>query len=249
MTTAKTKTKLQLPKKWRETLALRVDQLQVPELNDAFNVAEAILQGRSESEVQKMVEVLWQSIAPATEAKSAGGVPDLTTIALDPRLIYCLYANGSISTPPRSVSIMESLAVGTVAALGRACDAMDVAKTKVSWQEAARVLAAACAFGEWMYMASSFPDNPGALELFFPGQVRSAAKKKVSSKASSKSKQGWDKKLAPEKQKVYAAYEAGKPWPNVKAATDKIHGDQVTTAVMYEKLYKWLLKYEKRNPS
>lgn len=234
------KSELSLPNNWHNTLAARVEKLPVPELSNAFSDAEAILDGRTETEVQKMAESLWQSIANTQGEKQA-------EIVLDPRTIYGLYSNSLVSKPPRSVSVVDSLAIGTLVALDRACNSMDAIKNKASWLRFAREISAARVFGEWIYMLSSFSNQEHALELLFPGQVRTAAKKKISKKASRKSKKKWAEKLEPEKQKVINAYEAGKPWKNVKAAAAKIHDDAVTNAVMYDKLYKWLLAYEKQN--
>ncbi|MDA8093091.1 MAG: hypothetical protein M0T84_04135 [Betaproteobacteria bacterium] len=233
---------------WREILALRVQKLSISELVDAFSAAEVVLGGKTDASIQNTAESLVQLVAQAGGPKGGNGAAN--SPALDPRAIYCLYSNSfSSSAVPGSFSLVESLAVGTLVALGRACDVIDSLKSQPKWVEIGKVLALASSFGEWMYIASNLPHNGKAFELLFPGQVRAVAKKKASAKASKKAKKGWADKLDPEKQKVFETYEAGKPWPSTKAAAEKIWGDAVTTAVGYDKLYKWLLAYVKGKAS
>ena len=140
------------------------------------------------------------------------------------------------------------MAVGALIALNRACKVVEQVNSSGKALNACMAIASARVCGEWLYLVSSLKSNADALENLFPRQVRTAAKKKISAKASTKSKAVWGGKLGPEKIKVIEAYEAGKPWKDTKAAATKIHGDQVTNAVMYEKLYKWLLAHAKGKP-
>lgn len=244
MTVTFLRTKSLLPKSWRKTLGPRVQKLSIPDLEDALGAAEQILESRLGDEVQNMANDLVKLIA----AKSGKSSAETPTVVVDPRTIYRLYTNTQVLIPLPTPTISESLAIGTLLALFRTCYAVEVAKGKAMTMEASTALANVRAFGEWMYFVSRIKSNAEALELLFPRQVRKAAKKKVSAKATGKSKTYWDTKLGPEKQKVIAAYEAGKPWTNVKEAAEKIHANQITTAIMYDRLYKWLLAYKNGKP-
>ena len=245
MTVTIIRTKSLVPKNWRQALEPRVQKLSIPDLDEAFGVVESILEGRSDAEVESMTNQLVQSIAANAAGKSRAKTP---TVVVDPRTIYRLYTDTKVLIPLPTPTISESLAIGTLLALVRTCDAVDVANGNAMTMEASTALANVRAFGEWMYFVSRIKSNAEELELLFPRQVRKAAKKNVSAKATGKSKAYWDTKLGPEKQKVIAAYEAGKPWTNVKEAAEKIHANQITTAIMYDKLYKWLLAYKNGKP-
>lgn len=235
-------TKSLVPKNWRKTLEARLQKLSIPELFDAFWSAEQILESRSDAEVLNMANELVQSIAPMTVVANGPALP------IFPRMIYHRYSDNLNSTPPKGLSLLESLAIGTLFALDRACDAMTAAKTKPTWQEVCTALASTQAFDEWLYFVSRLKSDADALELLFPRQVRKAVKKKVSAKASGKSKAYWDSKLAPVKKKVIEAYEDGKPWTNTLEAAVEIAANVVTEGVQEDKLYKWLLAYVKGKP-
>ena len=87
MTVTIIRTKSLLPKNWRKTLAPRVHQLPISELNGAFDAAEKILETHSDAEVQKIADNLWQSIAQSGWAVPDGEQPNADGTALDPRTI------------------------------------------------------------------------------------------------------------------------------------------------------------------
>ena len=234
-----------VPNKWRTTLQPRVAKLSIPELEEALSVVKTVLEGRSDAEIQSLACVLVQSVAP-TSGTEPKGVP--LVFVFEPRMIYQLYSSGMTRCTQQALPLIENLAIGTLIAVNRACMAMDQANSIGASPNVYTAVSSARAFGEWLYFLSSLKSNADALEHLFPRQVRTAAKKKISKKASDKSKAYWDKKLAPEKQKVIDAYEAGKPWDNVKKAAIKIWGDAITKAVDFDKLYKWLLAHAKGKP-
>lgn len=234
-----------VPNRWRTTLAARVAKLSIPELDQALSVVKTILEGRADAEIQSLARGLVQLIAPVSTTELEG-VP--LVFAFEPRMIYQLYSNGLISDQPKALTLLESLAVGTLIALNRACKAMDQAQNIGTSLNACAAIASARAFSEWLYMVSSLKNDAGALEHLFPRQVRNAAKKKISAKASSKSKAYWDGKLAPAKQKMVEAYEAGKPWESTLKAAEEISNNIVTDTVKFDKLYKWLLAYVNSKP-
>jgi len=229
-----------VPNDWQTALAPRVTKLSIPELNEALGVAKTILEGRSDTEIQSLARGLVQLVAPDATLTDKG-VP--LVFVLEPRDIYEIYRNDLMPPQYEALSLLGSLAVGTLIALNRACKAADQSMSNGTSSNVCAGIASARAFSEWLYLVSSLKSNADVLENLFPRQVRTAVKKKISAKASSKSKAYWSGELGPEKKKVIEAYEAGKPWKDTKAAATKIHGDEVTTAVMYDKLYKWLLAY------
>lgn len=247
MTTAKTKNKLLLPKNWRTTLAPRVSQLPVLGLSAAFEVAEGILKDRSNVDVQNMADSLLQSIAAGLCKVSGESNSATTSTAIDPRDIYCLYAS-SFSAPPRSASIIESLAIGTLSALDRACDAMDVAKSKASWHEATRALAAACAFGEWIYMMSMQVSGAPVLGMPYPKQeVRALVKAKIKKSKSAAAKKGARKSQKPNKELVFAYYEQHKSeFKSLAHAAEKASGAKLYPESKYSTIYTWLRLYVKK---
>jgi hypothetical protein len=228
-----------LPPNWRETMWPQVQQLGVPELDAAFTKAAAILTNRTEVEVQDIADHLVQSIA------LTGGSSDPKYAVPDPRSIFAIYCcDGNGSAPPQW-HFMEALAVGTVLALAGAWRTSDQAKITKQSSHSGKVLASARAFSEWLYLVHSLATSTETVDLLLPNLVRTAAKKKVTKNASKKSKGVWDAKLEPERQKVYAAYESGKPWGSTLDAATKIYFADVTKAVGSDQLYKWLLKYVK----
>jgi hypothetical protein len=215
--------------------------LGVPELDSAFTAATLTLGSLSEVEVQKIATQLVQSIA------TAEGISNPQSIIPDPRTIFQLYCSMDL-TPPDQIPINQGLAVGAVLALLRACRTSDEVVVTKLWTEAGMALSIARAFSEWFFIVNSLKINASGLNLLFPRQIRAAAKKKITKQASKSAKAAWDAKLAPEKLRVIQAFESGKPWASIKAAADKIHDDAVTTMVLYDKLYKWLLAYSKGKP-
>ena len=227
-----------LPPKWRETMGSQIQQLGVPELDAAFTKAAALLTNRTEVEVQEISDLLVQLIAVT------GGASDPKYVVPDPREIFRLYCHDSMETAP-DCHFMEALAVGTVLALAGAWRTFDQTKITKQSSHSAKALSSARAFSEWLYLVHSLATSTETVELLLPNLVRTAAKKKVTKNASKKSKGVWDAKLEPERQKVYAAYESGKPWESTLDAATKIYFADVTKAVGSDQLYKWLLKYVK----
>ena len=234
-----------VPNNWKTTLEPRVAKLSIPELDETLSVAKTILDHRSDAEIQSLSHGLVQLIA-SESAVELEGVP--LGFSFEPRIVYQLFIDGMTSEESQGLKLLESMAIGALIALNRACRVVEQAGSSANSLSACTAIASARVCGEWLYMVSSLKSNADALENLFPRQVRTAAKKKISAKASSKSKAYWSGELGPEKKKVIEAFEAGKPWKDTKAAATKIHGDQVTTAVMYDKLYKWLLAYVNGKP-
>jgi hypothetical protein len=239
-----TKTKL-LPAKWRTKLREQVDKTAFPELEEAFDAAALILAERTDDEVEQLAQYQLQLIAKASPVQ---GTQNDQSGPNDPRLVYCAHASAgaALNEVLDPQVFRESLAVGTLLALALASDVFANANCPKSWRAATQAIANARAFGEWIYILDTVLSDENQIVKFLPrGFIRAAAKRKVSKKASKKTKSYWDAKLAPEKQKVFKAYDDGGPWTNVKAAAEKIHGDMVTTAIQFDKLYKWLLGYQK----
>lgn len=242
MTVTIIRTKSVLPKNWRKTMESQVQKLLIPELSDAFDVAEKILKSRSEAEVQNMANDLVQSIAARAAGKSSAKGP---TVVVDPRTIFLLYFDTPISTHPPAQPISESLAIGTLLALVRTCDAVDVGDGESITIEASTSLGNARAFGEWLYLVSRLNDNADALELLFPRQVRTAAKVKIKLSKAAAAKKGWRPELKPEKQAVFEYYEKHKAeFKSLADATTKIKNAKITP-YLHSTVYSWLRAYVK----
>jgi hypothetical protein len=229
-----------VPNNWRTTLEPRVANFSTPELDEALCVIKTVLEGRSDAEIQSLALSLVHLVAPDSTIELKG-VP--LGFVFEPRIVFQLYGKGLNSEQTQGLTLLESIALGGLIALNRACRVMEQVKSSGNAPNACTAIASASACGEWLYMVSSLKSNANALEHLFPRQVRIAAKKKVSAKASSKSTAYWEGKLAPAKQKMVEAYEAGKPWASTKEAAEEISNNIVTDTVKHDKLYKWLLAY------
>ena len=124
--TASNKAVLALPKDWRTDLPKRVGKLPFTGLSGAVGSASAILEGRSDAEVQQFTNGLLQLIAeyPPTTV-TLEGVPYVPDV--DPHLIYILHANANLGTGTLAHhlagGLAEHLAIATLLAVARACDA------------------------------------------------------------------------------------------------------------------------------
>jgi hypothetical protein len=244
MTVTIIRTKSVLPKNWRKTLEPRVRKLSIPELLDAFCAAEQILESRSDVEVQNMAGELVQSIAPMTVVANGPALP------VCPRMIYLRYSNSSNSTPPKGLSLLESLAIGTLFALDRACDAMTAAKTKPTWQKACTALASARAFGEWVFMVCMQENgSPYLNKSQNQPEVRAAVKAKIKQAKNLAAKKGWRKKNKPYKQKVFDFYELHKSkFKSTAHAASEVFETQTIGSdegIAFSTVYNWLRAYVK----
>lgn len=236
-----------VPNRWRTTLEARVAKLSIPELDEALSVVKTILEGRSDVEIQSLARGLVQLIAPAS-AIVPEGVP--LVFAFQPRMIYQLYGNNMTSGQPQSLTFLESLAIGTLIALNRACRAMEQVKFTGTSLNVCTEIASARAFGEWIYMVCL---QEGGAPYFNKPQtqqdVRAAVKAKVKQSKNLAAKKGWRKKNKPYKQKIFDFYEMNKSKFKSTAhaasevfATETIDPDD---KIEYSTVYKWLLAYVK----
>lgn len=240
MTITIIRTKSLVPKNWRTTLEARVQKLSIPELFDPYWSAEQILESRSDDEVQNMANELVQLIAQMTAVANGPALP------ICPRMIYLRYSNSLNLTPPKGLSLLESLAIGSLFSLHRACDAMTAAKTKPTWREACTAVASARAFGEWIYMVCM---QEGGSPYFNKSQtqqnVRAAVKAKIKQSKAAAAKKGWRKEIKPHKQAVFEYYEQHKAeFKSLADATSKIK-DANITEFKDSTVYNWLRAYVK----
>jgi len=235
-----------LPEGWRTTFAEIVSQLPVPELGDAFSKAKEILAVHSEAAVDAMADTLLQSIAVAQGAKPHGVGADASEVAVDPRTVFNLLSSSGTATPPTIVSIKESLAVGLLVALRRACEVLEAANDKASWLEAIKAVSTARGFAEWIYIVCM--KNGGLPKFATPPsthEIRAAVKEKIKNAKSNAAKKGARKATKPDKQLIFEYYEQHKSEfktiAQAATAIDKLK----LTLLTHSTIYRWLLAFVK----
>lgn len=245
-TTSKKPILIALPRKWRTTLAKRVAKLPFANLSEAFDGASAILEGRSDAEVQQIAEDLRQLIAkhlPTPSPKAGTG----QGFDVDPRIIYVLHAPFDAEHALDVVALGERLAIVTLLELTRACDAFSDAHDGPSWLKAAKSVSTARALSEWIYVIHTLLAGVGQAAKPAPSpDIRAAAKAKIKKAKSEAAKKGWRKELKPDKQLVFGYYEQHKSeFKSLAKAASAIASKKL---VLHESstIYTWLRKYVKK---
>ena len=240
-----------IPDGWQECWNKPLGQLGNPELQTLFLVVKEVLQPLDNATIQDASNSLLQSIASNYPPMKNKGQTLFLPQPVSPRLIQGLFdpCPKWAPTPPPTLTLLENLAIGAFVSLAQVVRAfVKFEQDPGAWRDLLDAVVIASSIGEWLYVVSMQKEERFTLCNPTTDQdIRRLAKKKISSQASKKSKQQWQNKLDAEKQKVYQAYEAGKPWTSVKAAAEKLYNDDITHAVKYDKLYKWLLEYKKHN--
>lgn len=232
-----------VPNRWCTTLEPRVSKLSIPELDEALSLVKTILEGRSDGEIQSLARDLVQSIAPIS-AMEPEGVP--LAFAFEPRMIYELFSNSITSSQPQTLTFLESLAIGTLIALNRACRAMDQANSVGNSLNACMAISSVRAFGEWIYMVCLQENgSPYFNKSQTQQDIRAAVKAKIKQSKAAAAKKGWRKEIKPHKQAVFEYYEQHKAeFYSLSDATSKIK-DANITEFKDSTVYNWLLAYVK----
>jgi hypothetical protein len=227
-----------VPNNWRSTLEPRLVKLSIPELDEAFAAVKTILKGRSEAEVQSLAADLVQSITPG-RAKKTKGVP--LVFELEPRMISQLYSNSLTSAHQQAQTLVESLAIGTLISLNRACRAMDQAKNIGLSLNACAAIASARAFCEWIHVVCMQQDGfPFFNKPQTQQDIRAAVKAKIKQSKAAAAKKGWRSELKLEKKAVFDYYEQHKAeFKSLAKAATKIKDANITN-YEYSTVYSWL---------
>jgi len=238
-----------LPKKWRSELPKRLEQLAFPaELHDAFHSAIAVLAKRGDDEINQLAQNLSQSGVNSFSTFSVQGISSAEDVVPDPRTIYVTHTNATIQGVIEPQKLGEEIAVGTLIALSRTCDAVSKANDPASWRSAAQATANARAFAEWTFLLHTLLSDSAQLTKFLPAKfIRAAAKEKIKKDKSIAGKKAPRKELKPHKELVFAHYEQHKSEykGSVAKAAAAISNAKLVPFV-YSTIYTWLGKYVKK---
>ena len=235
-----------VPNRWSTNLGPRVAKLSIPELDVTYSVAKVILDQRSDAEIQGLARGLVQLIAPESN-KGVAGVP--LGFAFEPRIVFQLFNDGLTSEQAQGLTLLESMAIGGLIALNRACKLTEQVKPSGNALNACAAIASARACGEWLYMVRM--QESGALytnKLQPEQEVRAAVKAKVKQAKTLAAKKGWRKLNKPYKQKVFDFYDAHKlKFKSVAHATKEVFATETIDSdeIEHSTVYKWLLAYVK----
>lgn len=236
-----------VPNRWRTTLESRVAKISIPELHEAFSVAKTILEGRSDAEIQRLARGLVKLIASVRTMESVG-VPLVFT--LEPRMVYQLYGHGLTSEKSQGLTLVDSMAIGGLIALNRACKMMEQVKVTGTSLDTCTAIASARAFGEWSYMLCIQESGAQYFNKLQPQQdIRAAVKAKVKQSKNLAATKGWRKKNKPYKQKIFDFYEMHKAkFKSTAHAAAEVFATETIDpedGIEYSTVYKWLLAYVK----
>jgi len=233
-----------LPKNWCTTLPERVSKLPFTNFYNALDAACEILLGRSDAELQRIAQNLRQIIAKHPPRLSPEKDIDYKGFVFDPRAIYSLHAKADNGLD--FVALRDHLAVAIVMELTRACDAFSDAHDQPSWVKAAQVVANARALSEWIYMVDALLAGGQTAKSAFPHNIRALVKAKIKKAKSEAAKKGSRKAHKSDKQLVIDHYEQHKSeFKSLAQAAGEIKEAKLVL-MEYSTIYKWLLKYVKK---